>query len=115
MATTPDGLGRSNGRIGGENGGAMNGKALAYAARPKWATVSVETEAGTYVGRLYIPYGKKRASDVLNDDRPFINLSEVTMAESTASEPFLAISKTYIRTVRILDEGEADVVPISQW
>jgi hypothetical protein len=78
----------------------------AYAARAKWATVRVETEGATYVGRLYVPDSKRRLSDVLCDDRPFVNLTQVTINDSAVLEPFVALNKAYIRTVRILNEGE---------
>jgi hypothetical protein len=66
------------------------------------------------VGRVYVPETKKRLSDVLCDDRPFVNLTEVTINESEAIEPFVAVNKRFIKTVRVLHEGEADVVPIRE-
>ncbi len=83
-----------------------------YASRAKWATVSIETDGHVYVGRIYVPETKKRLSDVLADERPFINLAEVTVDDAAHSESYVAINKRFVRTVRILDEGEADVVPI---
>lgn len=83
-----------------------------YAARAKWATVRVETEGSIYVGRLFIPETKKRLSDVLGDDRPFLNLTEVSTNDSQDLEPFVAINKAYVKTVRILHEGDNEVVPI---
>jgi hypothetical protein len=78
-----------------------------YAARARWATVRIETADATYVGRMYIPETKKRLSDVLCDDRPFIALTEVSREGSDEHEPFVAINKAFVRTVRVLDEGEA--------
>ena len=80
------------------------------AARARWATVRIETEGGVYVGRVYVPETKKRLSDVLCDDRPFINLTEVSLNDGESVEPFVAINKRYVRTVRVLHEGDADVV-----
>ena len=79
-----------------------------YAVRARWATVRIETEGATYVGRLFVPDSKKRLSDVLCDDRPFLNMTEVTINDSHQIEPFVALNKQYIRTVRVLDEGEAE-------
>jgi len=84
---------------------------VAY-ARARWATVRVETEGATYVGRVYIPETKKRLSDVLCDDRPFVAMTEVSINDADVVEPFVAVNKQFIKTVRVLHEGEADVVPM---
>lgn len=84
---------------------------LQYApARARWATVRIETENATYVGRVYIPETKKRVSDILSDDRVFVSLTEVAVNDTAEVEPFVAINKQYIRTVRILHEGEHETV-----
>jgi hypothetical protein len=66
------------------------------------------------VGRVYVPDTKKRISDVLNDDRQFVSLTEVSVNDSAAHEPFVALNKAFVRSVRVLHEGDADVVPIGQ-
>lgn len=86
---------------------------FAYAARARWATVRIETETGTYVGRVFIPENKKRLSDVLCDDRPFLSLTEVTVNDGEHIEPFIAVNKSWVRTVRVLDEGQADLAPVN--
>lgn len=78
--------------------------------RARWATVRVETEDHVYVGRLYVPETKKRVSEVLSDERLFINLTEVAMDDSHETESYVAINKRYIRTIRVLDEGRPEVV-----
>jgi hypothetical protein len=83
-----------------------------YSARAKWATVRVETDAGTYVGRVFVPDSKKRLSDVLCDDRPFLNMTEVMVNDSEQVEPFVALNKSFVKTVRILHEGDVEVVPV---
>lgn len=88
--------------------GAIHG----YAARARRAQVVIKTDAHTYAGTLYVPDGKKRVSDVLCDDRPFVNLTEVSIDGAQALEPFLALNKTVIHSVRIVAEAPADVVPI---
>lgn len=75
--------------------------------RARWATVRIETEAGVYVGRVYVPETKRRVSDMLADERMFLNLTEVSVNDSAVLEPFMAVNKSYIRTVRVLDDGEA--------
>jgi hypothetical protein len=83
-----------------------------YAARSRWTTVRIETARGVYEGRVFIPDGKKRLSEVLCDNRPFLNLAEATFDGSGVVEPYVAINKTFIQTVRVLHEGESDLVPI---
>jgi hypothetical protein len=79
---------------------------LAYtAARARWATVRVETDGGTYVGRMYVPDATSRVSDVLADDRQFLSLTDVRVDEGPQVEAFMAVNKSFIRTLRILDEG----------
>ena len=85
---------------------------MGYAARAKWSTVRIEVDGGSYVGRVYVPETKKRLSDVLCDERPFILLTEVSVNDSERVESFVAINKSHVKTVRVLDEGEANVVPL---
>jgi hypothetical protein len=80
--------------------------ASTYVMKARWATVRVETEGAVYVGRMYIPEGKKRLSDALCDERPFLNLTDVMINESEHIEPFVALNKGYVRTVRILQDGQ---------
>jgi hypothetical protein len=82
-----------------------------YANRARWATVRVETEGGVYVGRVYVPETKKRLSDVLCDDRPFLNMTEVTINGGDQPEPFVAVNKNFIRNVRVVLEEEAETGP----
>jgi hypothetical protein len=80
------------------------------AARARWATVRIETDSGVYVGRVFVPETKKRLSDVLCDDRPFINLTEVTINGGGIIEPFVAVNKHYVKTVRVLNEGSEAIL-----
>jgi uncharacterized protein DUF6812 len=82
-----------------------------YAVRARWATVRIETDGATYVGRMFVPDSKKRLSDVLCDERPFLNVTEVTINDSHQIEPFVAINKQYIRTVRVINEDVEPAAP----
>jgi hypothetical protein len=79
-------------------------------SRARWATVRVETDGAVFVGRLYVPETKKRSSDVLCDDRPFLFVTEVTINDGEVVEPFLAINKRFIKTVRVLHDGLPETV-----
>jgi hypothetical protein len=88
---------------------------LGRVAQPRWATVRVETDNAVYVGRVYVPETRKRLSDLLSDDRPFLNLTDVTInGEESTPEPYVAINKRDVRTMRVLDEGEAEIQPVSE-
>ena len=79
---------------------------LAYTVdRSRWATVRVETDGGVYVGRIYVLDTKQRVSDVLADDRQFLSLTEVRVNDGERVEDYMAINKSFVRTLRILDEG----------
>lgn len=72
--------------------------------RSRWATVRVETDGGAYVGRLYVP-DARRVSDVLADDHRFLSLTEVKLDDGNQVEAFMAVNKSFIRALRVLDEG----------
>jgi hypothetical protein len=73
--------------------------------RIRWATVRIEAEAATYLGRVWVPEGEKRVSDVLSDERLFVSLTEVSINGDPNVEPFVAVSKRYIRRMGVLEEG----------
>lgn len=78
--------------------------------RAKWSLVSIETQNAIYVGRVFVPETKRRLSDVLCDERPFVNLIDVAINGREPSVPFVALNKGCIQTVRVLqdDAGEPD-------
>ena len=77
------------------------------AGRSRRATVRIETDGCVYVGRLWMAEAKGRVSDVLADDRQFLSLTEVRVNDGE-QEAYLAVNKSFIRTLRILDEGASD-------
>jgi hypothetical protein len=83
------------------------------ASRATWPTVRIETDTATYVGQVCVPETKRRLSDVLADERPFLHLVQVQINDDDEREPFLALNKRFIRTVRILDEGKSDLVLVA--
>jgi hypothetical protein len=85
-----------------------------YAQKARWATVRIETEGAVYVGRLFVPETKKRLSDVLCDDRPFLNMTEVTINDSSFVEPFVALNKSFVKSVRVIHEDAAEGMPIGR-
>jgi len=80
-------------------------------ARARWATVRIETDSAVYVGRIFVPETKKRLSDVISDERMFLNLTQVSVNDSASVESFVALNKQYVRTIRVLNESEAAPSP----
>jgi hypothetical protein len=91
--------------------GRRSGSGLA--SRATWPTVRIETDASTYVGQVCVPETKRRLSDVLADERPFLHLVQVQIDGGAEREPFVALNKSFIRTVRIVDEGKSDLVLVA--
>lgn len=87
--------------------GRKNGAGIA--SRTAWPTVRIETDLATYVGQVCVPETKRRLSDVLADERPFLHLVQVQINGADEREPFLALNKSFIRTVRVVDEGKIDL------
>jgi hypothetical protein len=66
--------------------------------------VRMRTVSGTiYVGRVYVQE-KMRLTDVLNDERDFLAMTEVEETDNPRKVPFLAIHKSTIETVTIVPE-----------
>ena len=66
--------------------------------------VRMRTVSGTvYVGRIYVQ-DKLRLTDVLNDERQFLAMTEVEETDNPRKIPFLAIHKGTIETVTIIPD-----------
>ena len=85
---------------------------LGYMPRRRWVRVRIETEDGSFVGRVHVPETRKRLSDVLCDERSFILLTDVTINDAQSVEPFVALNKAFVRTVRVLNELEEAPAPL---
>lgn len=71
----------------------------------KRVKVRLRMSGGTlYVGRVYVEQ-RKRLTDVLNDERAFVALTEVEENENPRKIPFLAVQKGAIESVTIIPEA----------
>ena len=61
--------------------------------------VVIATPRGQLQGFLYIPELKRRLSEILNDERQFLPLTDVVNEDGEKLE-YLAINKTAIITIR---------------
>jgi hypothetical protein len=63
----------------------------------------VKTVDSAYTGLIYLPPDQTRFSDVLNDDRQFISMTNVESKEFAQPKTYLAINKDLIELVEILE------------
>ena len=69
-------------------------------ATGKKVRVTVRTVNATYVGDLLIPPMRNRVSDVLNEEeRTFVNLTDVKIDDSKETVPFMSINKEMIESI----------------
>jgi hypothetical protein len=62
--------------------------------------VQVRTVYASYEGILIIPPMRKRVSDVLNEEeRTFINLTDVQINGSSETVPYISINKDMIESI----------------
>ncbi len=67
----------------------------------KWVTVELVEPPATLMGELFVPTDAK-VTDCLNDPRRFINLKNVTFADSAEHYGYLALGKCQCRLWSIL-------------
>ncbi len=63
----------------------------------------IKTVDSTYTGTIYLPKDENRISDVMNDERQFISMTDVESKDFTSPKAYLAINKDLIELVEILD------------
>lgn len=63
----------------------------------------IKTVDSTYTGTIYLPKDHTRISDVMNDERQFISMTDVDSKDFASPKAYLAINKDLIELVEILD------------
>ena len=63
----------------------------------------IKTVDSTYTGTIYLPKDQTRISDLMNDERQFISMTDVESKDFASPKPYLAINKDLIELVEILD------------
>ncbi len=63
----------------------------------------VKTVDSAYTGTIYLPADNTRFSDVINDERQFISMTNVESKDFAVSKSYLAINKDLIELVEILE------------
>jgi hypothetical protein len=63
----------------------------------------VKTADSAYTGTLYLPEDQVRISDLLNDERQFISMTNVESKDFASPKAYLALNKDRIELVEILE------------
>jgi len=63
----------------------------------------IKTADSAYTGTLYLPEGQTRFSDLLNDERQFISITDVESKDFASPKAYLAVNKDRIELVEILE------------
>ena len=63
----------------------------------------IKTVNSTYTGTIYLPKEQTRISDLMNDERQFISMTDVESKDFASPKPYLAINKDLIELVEILN------------
>ncbi len=66
----------------------------------------IKTVDSAYTGTIYLPKDETRISDVMNDERQFISMTDVESKDFTSPKPYLAINKDLIELVEVLGPVE---------
>jgi len=76
--------------------------------KPKYKKVRawVKTANSTYTGNIYLPPNQRRFSDVMNDKRKFISMTDVESKDFAEPKSFLAINKDLIELVEVIEPKE---------
>lgn len=72
-------------------------------SRPRWVRVRVETQDGSYVGRVRVRAAGEPLRDLLDGAPAYLALWDVLHEPSGAAEGFVAIDKGAIRFVVLID------------
>jgi hypothetical protein len=68
----------------------------------------VKTIDSAYTGTIYLPADQTRFSDVMNDERQFISMTDVESKDFASPKSYLAINKDLIELVEILEPDLED-------
>ena len=63
----------------------------------------IKTVDSAYTGTLYLPKDQTRFSDLLNDERQFISMTNVESKDFASPKAYLAVNKDRIELVEILE------------
>jgi hypothetical protein len=62
----------------------------------------IKTVDSTYTGTIHLPTDHTRISDLMNDERQFISMTDVDSKDFASPKAYLAINKDLIELVEVL-------------
>ena len=65
----------------------------------------VKTGSVEYEGTLFNPFPEERLSDVISRIEGFLNLKDAKDLSSEEKFPFMVINKSFIETIKVINEG----------
>ncbi len=68
----------------------------------------IKTIDSAYTGTVYLPADQTRFSDVMNDERQFISMTDVESKDFASPKTYLAINKDLIELVEILESDKPE-------
>ncbi len=68
----------------------------------------IKTIDSAYTGTVYLPADQTRFSDVMNDERQFISMTDVESKDFASPKSYLAINKDLIELVEILESDKPE-------
>ena len=68
----------------------------------------IKTVDSTYTGTIFLSKDQTRISDVMNDERQFISLTDVESKDFASPKAYLAINKDLIELVEIVEPEVVD-------
>lgn len=63
----------------------------------------IKTIDSAYTGTVYLPADQTRFSDLMNDERQFLSMTDVESKDFASPKTYLAINKDLIELVEILE------------
>jgi len=81
----------------------MQDRKRKMAGKGRRVKVWVKTTASAYTGYISLPAEGKRFSDIINDERKFISITDVEAKDFAAPKPFLVINKDLIELMEVLE------------
>jgi hypothetical protein len=88
--------------------GKMQNKKRKAEEKIRRVKVWVKTIDSAYTGFIYLPGESKRFSDIINDERKFISITDVESKDFASPKSFLTINKDLIELVEILEPNKEE-------
>jgi hypothetical protein len=86
----------------------MQNKKRKVKGKIRHVKVWVKTIDSAYTGFISLPGERKRFSDIINDERKFISITDVESKDFAIPKPFLVINKDHIELMEVLESDKKE-------